>query len=71
VDTGSPWDRITTLYLHDFIIFCRPDSKKGKWALETALARGRQKTEGPAIILTFLWIEIDTVAEMVCLSTEN
>ena len=60
-------------YLDDFIIFGNPDSPECQWALGTAIEVCRrlgvpvapQKTEGPAMILTFLDIETDTVVETV------
>ena len=66
-------------YVNDFLIFGGPDSLEGQQALEKALQLclklgvpvAKSKTEGPATNITFLGIELDTVAMMVRLPREK
>ena len=66
-------------YLDDFLIFGVPDSLECQQALEKALQLclklgvpvAKSKTEGPATSITFLGIELDTVAMMVQLPSEK
>ena len=62
-------------YLDDFLLIGPPDSPECAEALQTLLALckelgipvAEEKTEGPATILIFLGIEIDTIAMQLCL----
>ena len=66
-------------YLDDFLIFGGPDSLECQQALEKALQFclklgvpvAKSKTEGPATNITFLDIELDTVAMLVQLPREK
>jgi len=66
-------------YLDDFLIFGAPDSPECHRALEQALwlcellgvPVAKLKTEGPATIIVFLGIELDTMARILCLPEEK
>lgn len=66
-------------YLDDFIIFGPPDSQKCQLALEKALQICKllgvpiavHKTEGPAVVIIFLGIEIDSVKGVIRLPGEK
>lgn len=66
-------------YLDDFILFGSPDSPECRQALEKALQICKRlgvpiavhKTEGPATVLVFLGIEVDTVEGVIRLPEEK
>ena len=66
-------------YLDDFLVFGRPGSLECQEALQAVLEWCRklgvpipeQKTEGPAQVITFLGIEVDTMEYQLRLPSEK